>query len=510
MKIQQGHNKLLDLLKWAYNGQLMLPDFQRNFVWARNDIEELIKSLLEDMFIGTFLILYTNPSSVPFKPIFIQGAKEVNPDIEVNPTMLVLDGQQRITAMFYAVYSPKIPLRYTETPYEFFIDLDKLANDDVENSVFSWSVKWREYVSYINDEGVLDYQKLLNDKILPMSIFKNKDKYLDLKYSIIKNVLDDKQLKKIDSYINNLLDYDVMTLSLNLLYNEKPEEIATLFERINKTGIKLSTYDLLTARFYKFIKLREEWEMVFEKKPNIRRYALRVDNTNVPFSFIQALVLSKGKSIKSRDLVKVDKDLLNKENWEKVVDIVENKVLSNLYQISNFGVADVRKWLPYNPLITLLTAFYLKYNYIDIEKISLWYWSAVFTERYSGATESMMMKDFREVSEWFEDNSKIPEVVEQFFMQLSKETFNLRNVKRRGSSKYKGVFNLIFKNGAVDFYKPESLAFNDLEDHHIFPKNFLKKKNVEVDYDVVLNRTLIFDETNKKISNKSPAEYLKD
>ncbi|MBO8161888.1 MAG: DUF4268 domain-containing protein [Thermosipho sp. (in: Bacteria)] len=510
MKIQQGHNKLLDLLKQAYNGQVMLPDFQRNFVWMRNDIEELIKSLLEDMFIGTFLILYTHPSSVPFKPIFVQGAKGVNPNIKANPTVLILDGQQRLTAMFYAVYSPKIPLRYTETPYEFFINLDKLVEDDIENSVFSWSVKWREYVSYINDDGNLDYQKLLNDKILPVSIFKNKEKYYELKYTIMKKMFSDKQIEKIDSYINNLLDYNIMTLSLDISYNEKPEEIATLFERINKTGIKLSTYDLLTARFYKFIKLREEWEMVFEKKPNIKRLAVRVDNTNVPFSFIQALALSKGKSIKSRDLVKIDHMLLNKENWERVVDIVENKVLSNLYQVSNFGITDVRKWLPYNPLITLLTAFYLKHNYIDTEKINIWYWSAVFTERYSGSTESMMMKDFREVSEWFEDKSKIPEVVEQFFMQLSKDTFNLRNIKRRGSSKYKGIFNLIFKNVAVDFYQPESLTFNNLEDHHIFPKNFLQKKNVNVDYDVVLNRTLIFDETNRKISNKSPAEYLKE
>lgn len=61
MNLQQGQNKLLNLLELAYNGEVMLPDFQRSFVWGRNDIEELIKSLLEDMFIGTFLILHTHP-----------------------------------------------------------------------------------------------------------------------------------------------------------------------------------------------------------------------------------------------------------------------------------------------------------------------------------------------------------------------------------------------------------------------------------------------------------------
>ena len=49
-----------------------------------------------------------------------------------------------------------------------------------------------------------------------------------------------------------------------------------------------------------------------------------------------------------------------------------------------------------------------------------------------------------------------------------------------------------------------------LNDHHIFPKNFLKSKSVNVDQDIVLNRTLIFDRTNKIISNKSPADYVRE
>lgn len=47
MELSQGNKSLIDLAKGAYRGEIMLPDFQRNFVWARQDIEELIKSLLE-------------------------------------------------------------------------------------------------------------------------------------------------------------------------------------------------------------------------------------------------------------------------------------------------------------------------------------------------------------------------------------------------------------------------------------------------------------------------------
>uniref|UniRef100_A0A7V4KF77 DUF4268 domain-containing protein n=1 Tax=Fervidobacterium pennivorans TaxID=93466 RepID=A0A7V4KF77_FERPE len=510
MNLQQGRYNLLQLLESAYKGEVMLPDFQRNFVWKREDIEELIKSLLEGMFIGTFLILDTSPNVIPFEPVFITGVKEVNPEVKANPHKLILDGQQRLTAMFYAIYCPNIPLKNTEAPYRFFINLEKLANDNVEDAVFSWSVKSYEYASYLDENGNLDISKLLEKKILPLSIFQRKNEYYKNVYVKLQSMFDDKKLSKIDKYIENMLGYDVLTLSLDFSYNQKPEEIAILFERINKTGIRLSTYDLLNARLYKYIKLREEWEKVFEENPNIRKLADRVDNTNVPYSFIQALALSKGMGIKSRELIKIDNSVLNKETWNKVVDVAENKLLPYLGQIDEFGIPDINKWLPYNPLVTLLTAFYLSLNHIDIEKIKAWYWSAVFTERYSGSSETSTMKDFREVNLWMKDEESLPEVVRDFLTQLSKDLFVLKNLTRSGGAKYRGVFNLIFMNKARDFYYPENLAFNDLEDHHIFPKAFLKEKNVEVEADTLMNRTLIFSETNRKISNKSPAEYIEE
>jgi len=510
MNLHQGQIKLLELVNKAYNGEVMLPDFQRNFVWARHDIEELIKSLLEDVFIGTFLILETNPSNTPFKTIFVQGAEQVNQNIQVNPHILILDGQQRLTSLFYTIYSPDIPLKNTETPYAFFIDLNKLATNNLDEAVFSWSKKWREYRLVVDSDGKPDYPKLMEKKLLPLTIFSDSDKFYDLWHSEYKKLFDEDEAKKIKKYLENVLDYHILTLTLGSSYNDKPEEIAALFEKINRTGIKLSPYDLLVARLYKFIRLREEWEMVFNEKPNIKRLASRVDNTNIPYSFIQALVLSNDKSIKSKDLIKIDDTLLNKDEWDRVVDLVENKVLPRILNINKYGIADIEKWLPYRPIITLMIAFYLKHNHPDVDKMDMWYWGSVFSERYSGSTETMMMRDFRAVSNWFSDDNKIPEVVEQLRVQLSTGAYSLRDVKRRGSSKYKGVFNLLFKNEAKDFYQPEDISYNELEDHHIFPRKFLEAKNVNVDYDTVLNRTLIFNSTNRKISNKSPAEYIEE
>jgi hypothetical protein len=513
MDVEHGTKEILDLVKMAYNGEVMLPDFQRNFVWDRQSIEELIESILENIFIGTFLILNTSSSLNPFKCIFIQGAEEVNPKIEPKPTVLILDGQQRLTALFYAVYSPNIPLRYTERPYSFFIDLQKLSEDNFEEAVFSMPKNDRFYKSLLNGENSFNIEMLKEEKIIPLTMFQDAINFGKIWFKHFCNLFEEKTSDKINEYLDRIFNYDVITLSLQQYFNEYPDKIVMLFERLNRTGIKLSTYDLLVARFYKFIKLREEWERLFDENNgyhNIKKLASNnVDETSVPFSFIQALALSKDKSIKDRDLIKLDSQTLNKEEWNRVVDVAEKKVLSKLFERGNYGIGEsVDKWLPYSTIVIPYLAFYLKYDHPDIEKINMWYWSVVFSESYSGSTESKIMKDFREVSRWFNDDSAIPEVLKDLREQIQKDVYTLKNVKRVGSSLYKGVFNLLMTNNPLDFFEPDNIAYNELNDHHIFPKNFLK--DVDVDSDIVLNRTLIFDRTNKIISNKSPAEYVEE
>jgi len=118
------------------------------------------------------------------------------------------------------------------------------------------------------------------------------------------------------------------------------------------------------------------------------------------------------------------------------------------------------------------------------------------------------MRDFKGLCKWIDDTSKIPESVQNFRAQLRSSAYTFKDVKKPNSSKYIGVFNLLFRNEAKDFYRDAPISFNELEDHHIFPKNFVRRHNADVEWDTVLNRTLILDKTNREISNKSPAEFI--
>jgi len=511
MELEWSKKKLLGLVRRAYRGEVMLPDFQRNFVWSRSDIEELICSLLEKMFIGTFLIQRVNPTDVPFKVIPIEGANKVNGGFSSRPEIIVLDGQQRLTSLFYALYSPDIPLKNTTNPYAFFIDLQELCKDNIESAVFSWSKQWREYKALLDGNGKYILSELKKEKILPLTFLADDDEFGDLWHESFKNLFSREDARKVKGYLDNLRHYEIHVLSIPL--TEKPEDIAILFERINRTGIKLSIFDLLTARLYKFINLRTEWETAFDKKYWLKQIASNdIKNTKIPYYIIQGLALGKGMSIKARDIIKIDSTILNKESWENAIDILENKILSRLFDVSEYGIADYR-WLSYPSMISIWLGLFIKAENgeinIDIEKINKWYWSVIFTERYSGSTETKQTKDFKDLIKWLNDSREIPETVLDIRNKLGVMKIDTRYP---GSSIYKGVFNLLFRKGAWDFYEKDKIKFSakDLEDHHIVPKKFLENKGVDVDKDIVLNRTLILSLTNKKISKKAPATYIDD
>ncbi len=511
MELEWSKKKLLELVRKAYHGEVMLPDFQRNFVWARNDIEELICSLLERMFIGTFLIQRVNPADVPFKVIPIEGAHKINGNFTPKPEIIVLDGQQRLTSLFYTLYSPDIPLKNTTNPYAFFIDLQELTIDNIEDAVFSWSKQWREYKSLIDGTGSYRLSELKKEKILPLTFLADESNFWKLWYGEFRNLFDEDEAQKIENYLKNIIDYQVHVLSIPL--TEKPEDIAILFERINRTGVKLSIFDLLTARLYKFINLRTEWENAFNEKYWLKQIASNdIKNTKIPYYIIQGLALSEGMSIKARDIIKIDSTTLNKTTWKKAVEILENKILSRLFDVSEYGIADY-KWLSYPSMISIWLGLFLKAKKgeidMDVNKINKWYWGVIFTERYSGSTETKQTKDFKDLVAWLTDSNKLPEAIADMRRKLDIMKID---TKYPGSSIYKGVFNLLFRRGAWDFYEKDKIKFSvkDLEDHHIFPRKFLENKNVKVEKDIVLNRTLILSSTNRKISRKAPATYIEE
>src|SRR2546428_13855909 len=101
MDIIPDKRRLAGLVEHAYEGKLCLPNFQRDFVWPREDVADLVRSVLRGYFIGSLFFLCCQPARPPFAPAFLKGAPTA--PREPGPAGLVLDGQQRVTALIYAL-----------------------------------------------------------------------------------------------------------------------------------------------------------------------------------------------------------------------------------------------------------------------------------------------------------------------------------------------------------------------------------------------------------------------
>lgn len=169
MKTTPDNENLLTLIKSARTGKIVLPQFQRNFVWSRDDITALLVSILEGHFIGSFLLLRTDRDETPFAMRAIQGVDLY--DDQLRPDWMILDGQQRLTSLHYAFAAPDISLRGTKYPYCFFLDLNKILKNEFDEAI--WSERTDRCDEYLEQ----DYQ--FQNLVIPFTIIEDWNTWLN-------------------------------------------------------------------------------------------------------------------------------------------------------------------------------------------------------------------------------------------------------------------------------------------------------------------------------------------
>lgn len=93
-----------NLLKDVQTGKIGLPDLQRPFVWGNDKVRDLLDSMLRGYPIG-YVMLWDSPSDDTGK----KSAIGSNQKTYAVPKSLVIDGQQRLTALLSSLYG--VPVR---------------------------------------------------------------------------------------------------------------------------------------------------------------------------------------------------------------------------------------------------------------------------------------------------------------------------------------------------------------------------------------------------------------
>lgn len=214
------------------------------------------------------------------------------------------------------------------------------------------------------------------------------------------------------------------------------------------------------------------------------------------------MALLQGKDVTKKILINQKEFSADRATWDKACKLLNN-ALKRL-QDTQTGYGVIRPdLLPYKPIIVTLAAL-LEHckTKSDFRKVDAWYWESVFTGRYTGSSDTAIGQDFKQVKKWLDEDAKSPAVVREVEMRLN--DINLKTIDR--GALYKAILNIIALKRAKDFFSGQFIDLTKLNDHHVFPKNAGIKLTNE---NSILNRTLIQDTTNKKISKKKPSEYLR-
>lgn len=530
------HVSLTTLIGRLKEGRFVVPDFQREFEWEPWDIRDLIRSIFLDYYIGSLLLWKGKPENfqaLSCEPIYGYVGNE-------KPESIVLDGQQRLTAMYYAFLAPDKPLPKRSNRYFYFVRVDRFMDEKYDEAFeYEWSRGWAKVMT--------DPKAQYEGHIFPLSVVgqsgwalpnwvQGYERHWADKASAAKSADDQDALKVAERHVENAVAFGEhlkgITEQYQIAYIELDQElevdkVCDIFTQVNSKGVRLDVFDLVNALLKpKGLQLKYMWreaaqrlEFVDTDKMNV--YILQVMSIlrqgYCSPKYLYFLLPGQAKPVRDPDgtrrrEVLVPNILDFEKRWDAAVESLESAI-KLLRHPQEFGAIS-SSYLPYVSILPAFAALQAQIRTLPAHaqlsgqrKIRHWYWASVFTNRYSGSVESTTSRDFLDVKAWLEDDTAEPGLLLEFKNRFA--NLELRREVKRGSSVYNGIFNLLVLQGARDWMTGNVPQYGDLDDHHIVPAAWGIKNLPGTAVHTILNRTPLTADTNRKvIRDRLPNAYL--
>lgn len=473
--------KISTILDHIDLGLLALPEFQRGYVWNRDQVRGLFDSLYKRHPIGGLLVWATSSQSAPFR-----GDKGLNSGI-VN---LLLDGQQRVTSL-YGVVRGKKPK---------FFDGNEQAFSGLRFHLESETFAFYQPLKMHDDPLWIDITELMQNDSGGMSVFFNRihedpvhavkiGEYMN-RLSKLRGILD------VDLHIEEVTG-SAMTLDI----------VVDIFNRVNSGGTKLSKGDLALA------KICVEWP---EARNEMKRKLEEWQKAGYEFTLdwllrsVNTIITGEAKFqfLHDRNKQEIEDGL---RRAIKHIDNLLNLIASRL-GLDHDRVLFGRYAIPV--MVRYLEQKKEKMTEIERDKLLFWFIQAGMWGRFSGQTESFIDQDL-ELLEGPEGSlDKLLEKLRLWHGGLRVEAGHFGGWSL-GARFYPVLYLLTRMGASLDWGKGIQLkasllgSMNRLEVHHIFPKAVLYKhgyKRPEVN--ALANLCFQTKETNLEISDKLPEEYF--
>lgn len=523
MSFRTAEPVLKDVLADIAKGFTQLPEFQRGWVWDDNHIRSLIASLSLSYPIGA--VMFLQAGGVPFKPRLFEG---VQLEPAPKPRTLVLDGQQRLTSMYLALYSGKPVKTRTDKGAEvqrlYFLDMAKCLDPgaDREDAVISVP----ETLQVTSDFGrridldVSTPQLQYQQRLFPVALLFDTESFMAWDRGFTTHhqyAAEAVQFMQRFSHEIWLRFQQFKVPAIELTQDTPREAVCQVFEKVNTGGVTLTVFELVTATFASesdTFSLREDWDARTKRLTKRHKLLRAVDGTafltavTLLASYRRHLAHKSPVSCKRADVLK-----LSLAEFESLHACVEQGFKRAAELLAEEKIFDERS-LPYAtqliPMAVILAHLGDRAAQHGVkQRLLRWYWSGVLGELYGGANETRFAMDVQEVVAWINAGDEPRTVRDANFAPT-----RLLSLQSRLAAAYKGIAALLMKHGARDFISGTSIDLNTYFDnaidiHHIFPRAWCEKHQLPKEkWNSVVNKAPLAAGTNRFIGGDAPSVYL--
>ena len=460
------------------DGDIQLPEMQRNYIWTKEKVRALVDSIYKGYPSGSIL-LWENDAPVPTHS---PAAADANRDAK--PSILLLDGQQRITSLAAVMKGTPVQMRVGKSmdPVQVKVyfnvdhpddhtdadsrddepDADPDAADPAAHHTFRLASKNIEgnplwvSVTDVFKEGAF---KALTDNGIR---------------------LDDPNFEKYHTRLTRLLDIKKYQYPVQILEKGTPYAVVTdIFVRLNSQGSKLRKVDLalaqVTVRWKGAMKVFADAADAYRKKGFnldegfLLKCLVSVSTHQNTFENIDRISTSKLKADWKRTLQWLDYAI---DFLKKSAGIETTDVLPSLFVLV--------------PIVCLAAKNERPFSGPMGRKVLKWLYVALIWGRYSrGATETILDEDLALVRDAGEP---VDEMIDRVRRQSGRLTVKAEDLagRTKQSSLYNMMYVLARKSGARDWGSGLALGIDD--DHsframgrQVFPRaavvSALRKKH---------------------------------
>ena len=462
-------------------GSIALPEFQRGYVWNRDQVRGLMDSLYRRHPVGSLLVWVTKTESA-----VARGDQNLPP----GTVQLLLDGQQRITSL-YGIIRGKPP-KFFDGNAQAFTGLYFNLEDETFEFYAPLKMKgnplWID-VTELMLRGVGDFVVRLAQ--VP-ELQPDLNRYI-ARLSAIEGI------KSIDLHIEQVTGED-KTLDI----------VVEIFNKVNSGGTKLSKGDLALA------KICAEWpEARQEMKARLDKWH------RAGFSFRLEWLLRCINSIVTGEAmfsalenVPPSRVMMGLSRAEKAVDALLNLISSRL-GLDHDRVLGSRYSFPLLARYLDQRDFQLA-DYRERDKLLYWYVHTFLWGRYTGSTETALNQDLALIEQ---PEGALDRLIDQ--LRQSRGDLRIRPNDFRGWSMGARFYPLLYMmtrvHHALDWCSGIELSnlllgrLNSLQVHHIFPKSLLYRAGyTRADVNAIANYTFLTQDCNLQISDRPPHEYLEE